>query len=86
MTIYFTDAHCTASTITYPSASRLAEEIGVAQGTKDHILKAERSQHRVVITQSLLMGATEITVAQFKQFATAPISPSPSTDLERRLG
>lgn len=37
--------------------------------TKDRIQMSERPQHRVVITRPLLMGATEVTVAQFNKFA-----------------
>ena len=39
------------------------------QQTKDRIRTAERPQHRVVITKPFLMGATEVTVGQFKKFS-----------------
>jgi formylglycine-generating enzyme required for sulfatase activity/serine/threonine protein kinase/Leucine-rich repeat (LRR) protein len=50
------------------TALKAAEEIKTDQGTKDQIQKAERPQHRVAITKPFLMGATEITMGQFKKF------------------
>jgi formylglycine-generating enzyme required for sulfatase activity len=37
----------------------------------DRIPNSERPQHRVVITKPFLVGATEVTVGQFKKFAAA---------------
>ena len=51
------------------AALKVAEEIQADQGTKDRIQKAERPQHRVVISKPFLMGATEVTIGQFKKFA-----------------
>ena len=51
------------------AALKVAEEIKADQGVKDRIQKAERPQHRVVITKPLLMGATEVTIGQFKKFS-----------------
>ncbi len=53
------------------AALKVAEEIKADQYTKDRIQKSERSQHKVVLTKPLLMGTTEVTVGQFKQFAAA---------------
>ena len=53
------------------AALNVAEEIKTDQGTKDFIQKAERPQHRVVITKPLLMSATEVTVGQFRKFVEA---------------
>ncbi len=53
------------------AALKVADEIGADQLTKDRIQKNERPQHKVVITKSFLMSATEVTVGQFKRFAAA---------------
>ena len=53
------------------AALKAAEEIKADQPTMDFIQKAERPQHKVVITKPLLMGATEVTIGQFKKFAAA---------------
>ncbi|QDU31402.1 Serine/threonine-protein kinase PknB [Anatilimnocola aggregata] len=53
------------------AALKAAEETKADQGTKDRIEKAERPQHQVVITKPFLMGATEVTVGQFKNFSAS---------------
>jgi serine/threonine protein kinase/formylglycine-generating enzyme required for sulfatase activity len=53
------------------AALNTADEIGADQRTKERIQKDERPQHRVVITRPFLMGATEVTIGQFKKFAAA---------------
>jgi formylglycine-generating enzyme required for sulfatase activity len=53
------------------AALKAADEIKTDQPTKDRIQKNERPQHKVVITKPLLMSATEVTIGQFKKFATA---------------
>ena len=52
-------------------ALKVAEKLEADQSTMDRIQKSERPQHRVVISRPFLMGATEVTVGQFKKFATA---------------
>ncbi len=52
-------------------ALKVAEELKVAQGDKDRIQKAERPQHRVVISKPFLMSATEVTIGQFRKFVEA---------------
>ncbi len=51
------------------AALKAAREEKADAGTQDRIQAVERPQHRVVITKPFLMGATEITVGQFKKFA-----------------
>ncbi len=51
------------------AAAKVAEEINAEAVTKDRIAKVERPQHRVVITKPFRMGATEVTMAQFKKFS-----------------
>ena len=51
------------------SALKEAERIKVDQTIQDRIPNTERPQHRVVITKPLLMGATEVTIGQFKKFS-----------------
>lgn len=41
------------------------------QTTMDLIQRTERPQHRVVITKPFFMGATEVTLGQFKKFVAA---------------
>ena len=53
------------------AAVKAAEENKTDTGTISRIQKAERPQHRVVITKPFLMGATEVTVGQFRQFVEA---------------
>ncbi len=53
------------------AALKVAEEIKADSGVINRIEKAERPQHKVVITKPLLMSATEVTVGQFKKFAAA---------------
>jgi formylglycine-generating enzyme required for sulfatase activity len=45
----------------------VAQELSVSPTVHD-IRRLEQPQHRVVITQPLLMGATEVTVGQFRKF------------------
>lgn len=53
------------------TALRLAQGIQSFEHHKSRIEQAERPQHKVVITKPMWLGATEVTVAQFKQFAAA---------------
>jgi formylglycine-generating enzyme required for sulfatase activity len=53
------------------AALQATDEIRADQRAKARIEKSERPQHRVVITQPFLLGATEVTVGQFKKFAGA---------------
>lgn len=53
------------------AALAMAEELGTQQRARDFIQKSERPQHRVVISKPFLMGATEVTIGQFKRFAAA---------------
>ena len=53
------------------AALKVAEELGDDQAMKNRIQKPERPQHRVVLTKPLMMGATEVTVGQFKKFVEA---------------
>jgi len=53
------------------AALKVAEEINANKGSKFRIEKSERPQHKVVISKPLLMGATEVTIGQFKEFAAA---------------
>ncbi len=50
---------------------KVAEEVGADQTAKNRIPKAERPQHAVTISQPYWIGATEITIGQFKKFALA---------------
>ena len=56
------------------AALKLAEEIKAHQ--KDRIQGAERPQHRVVITKPFLLGATEVTIGQFRKFLRRAIHNS----------
>ncbi len=51
------------------AAAKVADEVHAEPTTKDRIQKVERPQHRVVITKPFLLGATEVTIAQFKKFS-----------------
>jgi formylglycine-generating enzyme required for sulfatase activity len=53
------------------AALKLAEELNTKQAAKDRIQNAERPQHRVVVTKPFFMGATEVTIGQFKKFTQA---------------
>ncbi len=53
------------------AAMKVAEEINADASLKDHIQNGERPQHRVVIAKPFLMGATAVTIGQFKEFAAA---------------
>lgn len=48
-----------------------AQSITLTQGERKSLENAERPQHRVVLSQPLFMGATEVTLGQFKQFVAA---------------
>ncbi|MCC7423982.1 MAG: SUMF1/EgtB/PvdO family nonheme iron enzyme, partial [Planctomycetaceae bacterium] len=52
-------------------AMKVAAEIGVDKNVKGRIETGERPQHRVVITKPFLLGATEVTIGQFKKFVAA---------------
>jgi formylglycine-generating enzyme required for sulfatase activity/serine/threonine protein kinase len=65
------------------AALRLAEEIKAVPIAKDRIQRAERPQHRVVITKPFLLGTTEVTIAQFREFVVAA---NYVTDTERLGG
>ncbi|QDU31403.1 Serine/threonine-protein kinase PrkC [Anatilimnocola aggregata] len=51
------------------AALKAADEIKADGGVISRIEKAERPQHKVVITKPLLMSATEVTIGQFKKFS-----------------
>ncbi|HWA98635.1 MAG TPA: SUMF1/EgtB/PvdO family nonheme iron enzyme, partial [Pirellulales bacterium] len=53
------------------AAQTLPDQTMLSQAALDKILNAERPQHRVVITRPWLMGATEVTIGQFRQFVAA---------------
>ncbi|WP_202921212.1 bifunctional serine/threonine-protein kinase/formylglycine-generating enzyme family protein [Anatilimnocola aggregata] len=53
------------------AAQKMAEAIKAGEGTFDRILKSERPQHRRIVTKPFRMGATEVTVKQFRQFVAA---------------
>lgn len=53
------------------AALKVADEIKVPKSSKYRLEKTERPQHKAVISKPLLMGATEVTVGQFKEFAAA---------------
>lgn len=53
------------------AAAKEMEESTARQTVIDHIQKSERPQHRVMITKPFLMGATEVTLGQFKKFIAA---------------
>lgn len=65
-----------------------AEELRAGQDTIGRIQKDERPQHRVVITKPFFLGATEVTIGQFKKFVAATgfqtHAESNSTDDTRR--
>ena len=51
------------------AALKAAEEVQADVNTKSRIEKSERPQHLVVFSKPLLMGATEVTIGQFKKFS-----------------
>lgn len=61
---------------------QVAEQVGADQTAKSRIPKAERPQHGVTISQPFWMGATEVTIGEFKQFAAAT---GFKTDAEKAL-
>jgi len=50
------------------AALKVAEKDAASAFAVDYIRNAERPRHRVVITKPLLMGATEVTVGEFRKF------------------
>jgi len=52
------------------AALKVADEVK-GNHAKNSIEKSERPQHRVVISKPFLMGATEVTVGQFKKFSAS---------------
>lgn len=50
------------------AALNVANEIGASPSVKERIAKTEKPQHRVVITRPFFIGATEVTVGQFRKF------------------
>src|SRR6185369_10923990 len=52
-------------------AAKVAEQLNAGGPVVSLIRNAERPQHRVVITRPFAMGATEVTVGQYKKFAAA---------------
>ena len=53
------------------SDAQLAAPFVAASSFKDEFSKSERPQHRVTLTKPFLMGATEVTIGEFKQFVAA---------------
>jgi len=53
------------------AALKVAEEIKADPSTMDRIQKAERPQHKVVITKPFLMSVTEVTIGQFRKCSEA---------------
>lgn len=52
-------------------ALQLAEVIMADENTRNRIQRTERPQHRVTITKPFLLGATEVTIGQFRKFVEA---------------
>lgn len=50
---------------------KLAESIDADENTRKRIEGTERPQHRVTITKPFLLGTTEVTIGQFRQFVEA---------------
>ncbi|MDX1969270.1 MAG: SUMF1/EgtB/PvdO family nonheme iron enzyme [Planctomycetaceae bacterium] len=61
---------------------QVAEQVGADQTAKSRIPRAERPQHGVTISQPFWLGATEVTIGEFKQFAAAT---GFKTDAEKAL-
>ncbi|MCE9532386.1 MAG: SUMF1/EgtB/PvdO family nonheme iron enzyme [Planctomycetes bacterium] len=59
------------------AALKVAGEIKADQRIKDIIQKNERPQHKVIITRPYLIGATEVTVGQFKKFSATGYQTGP---------
>jgi formylglycine-generating enzyme required for sulfatase activity len=53
------------------AALKAAQAFKTQQNAQERIRNAERPQHRVVISTPFLMGATEVTIGQFKKFVLA---------------
>lgn len=53
------------------AALRIADKTQADHATRNQIERAERPQHQVVITKPFRMGATEVTIGQFKKFTAA---------------
>ena len=76
------------------AALKVAEEVKADGGVIHRIEKAERPQHKVVITKPFLMSATEVTISQFKKFsatgyvteaeAAAKAAPPPAANTDTR--
>jgi len=49
-------------------ALKLAETLGINENTRKRIRDTERPQRRVKIDQPFLLGATEVTIGQFRKF------------------
>ncbi len=52
-------------------AVKAAEEMAAHPSTLDRIKIAERPQHKVLISKPFLISATEVTIGQFKKFASS---------------
>ena len=50
---------------------KVAAELGIDQRTQDRIRAQERPQHRMRIARPFLLAATEVTIAQFREFVSA---------------
>lgn len=48
-----------------------AESVKAATEDKERVQNSERPQHRVVITRPFLLGATEVSIGQFRKFVEA---------------
>ena len=59
-----TDEQCTV-------AVQLLNQFNLNSGVRKSLENAERPQHRVVLSQPFLMGATEVTLGEFKKFVAA---------------
>lgn len=53
------------------AAIQLAESAQADENTRKRIQSTERPQHRVTITKPFLLGATEVTIGQFRKFVEA---------------
>jgi formylglycine-generating enzyme required for sulfatase activity len=53
------------------AALKLAVELKVDENTQKRIREVERPQHRMVIKEPFFMAATEVTIAQFREFVEA---------------
>ena len=53
------------------AALQLAAEMKIDENTQNRIRDGERPRHRMVIAQPFFLAATEVTIAQFRQFVKA---------------